>query len=328
MAKPALLCCIIIALFSRTTYALRFARPGSQIGLIRQVWNLIRRDASTIDDNPKVESGSADNGSKRSISDASTSQKNAYPTSRGQVNRDNEYDGSDTFEDDGWVGYMDGFDWQLEQARRLLEGPSFAPLRMTLWQPNDEPISDKKRDPPGFFDQTKILLNNALQIVGIGESIDGAPMVQGVNTFKGSFTQLLSRVVDGNLQELAGGPLFLLLWDYYRKYGPVFKLAFGPKSFIVVSDPMMVKHILKDNPGNYDKGILAEILEPVMGKGLIPADPETWKVRRKAIVPGFHKAWLNAMVSSRKLIPCPCFQFSSSSSFRVYSNINALIDLL
>jgi len=33
-----------------------------------------------------------------------------------------------------------------------------------------------------------------------------------------------------------------------------------------------------------------------MGKGLIPADPETWKVRRKAIVPGFHKAWLNAMV--------------------------------
>ena len=30
--------------------------------------------------------------------------------------------------------------------------------------------------------------------------------------------------------------------------------------------------------------------------GLIPADPETWKVRRKAIVPGFHKAWLNAMV--------------------------------
>ena len=36
-----------------------------------------------------------------------------------------------------------------------------------------------------------------------------------------------------------------------------------------------------------------------MGKGLIPADPETWKVRRKAIVPGFHKAWLNAMVSDK-----------------------------
>ena len=34
-----------------------------------------------------------------------------------------------------------------------------------------------------------------------------------------------------------------------------------------------------------------------MGKGLIPADPATWKVRRRAIVPGFHKRWLNNMVT-------------------------------
>ena len=77
----------------------------------------------------------------------------------------------------------------------------------------------------------------------------------------------------------------------------------------------MAKHILRDNSKAYDKvghdyltihydvrllfliifsfqkGILAEILEPIMGKGLIPADAETWKVRRRAIVPGFHKAW-------------------------------------
>jgi cytochrome P450 len=129
-------------------------------------------------------------------------------------------------------------------------------------------------------------------------------MVQGVNTFKGDIFNLLARVADGNLAELAGGPLFLLLQGYYERYGSVFKLAFGPKSFIVVSDPVMVKYILKENPLNYDKGILAEILEPVMGKGLIPADPETWKVRRKAIVPGFHKAWLNAMVSASNTSLC------------------------
>lgn len=44
------------------------------------------------------------------------------------------------------------------------------------------------------------------------------------------------------------------------------------------------------------QGLLAEILEPIMGKGLIPADNETWKVRRRAIVPGFHQAWLEHMV--------------------------------
>jgi hypothetical protein len=43
---------------------------------------------------------------------------------------------------------------------------------------------------------------------------------------------------------------------------------------------------------SFDKGVLAEILEPIMGKGLIPADLETWKIRRRAIVPGFHQKWL------------------------------------
>jgi cytochrome P450 family 97 subfamily B polypeptide 3 len=79
------------------------------------------------------------------------------------------------------------------------------------------------------------------------------------------------------------------------QYGSVYKLLFGPKSFVVISDPTIAKHILRDNTKAYDKGVLAEILEPIMGKGLIPADPETWRVRRRAIVPGFHKAWYNAM---------------------------------
>ncbi len=48
---------------------------------------------------------------------------------------------------------------------------------------------------------------------------------------------------------------------------------------------------------NYDKGVLAEILEPIMGKGLIPADLVTWKSSRRAVVPAFHKAYLEAMVA-------------------------------
>ena len=187
-------------------------------------------------------------------------------------------------------------DWELEKARRIIEGPAFAPLRMTLWQPPD--ISFKKKHPPGIVDNVKIFMNNALQLVGLAESFDGAPLVQGISSYNGTAGAFLSRIIDGNLVELAGGPLFLMLEGYAKKFGSIFKLTFGPKSFMVISDPVMAKHILKDNPMNYDKGILAEILEPVMGKGLIPADLETWRVRRKAIVPGFHKAWLNAMVRS------------------------------
>jgi hypothetical protein len=131
--------------------------------------------------------------------------------------------------------------------------------------------------PTTFGDAANIIKANILQQYGGEESPDGAPIAVGE--------------IDGLLQ----GSLFLGLKNYFEKFGGVYKLLFGPKSFIVVSDPIIAKFILKENSKAYDKGVLAEILAPIMGKGLIPADPDTWKVRRKAIVPGFHKAWYNAM---------------------------------
>ena len=102
---------------------------------------------------------------------------------------------------------------------------------------------------------------------------------------------------EGEMSDLVGDePLFKALYNMFLDSGGVFRLSFGPKCFIVVSDPLAVRHILKDNAYNFDKGVLAEILKPIMGKGLIPADLETWKVRRKAVIPGFHKAYLDCMV--------------------------------
>ena len=81
-----------------------------------------------------------------------------------------------------------------------------------------------------------------------------------------------------------------------NSYGSPYKLCFGPKSFLVVSDPIQARHLLRDASKKYDKGVLAEILKPIMGRGLIPADPETWAIRRPQIVPAFHKKWLEYMV--------------------------------
>jgi cytochrome P450 len=103
-------------------------------------------------------------------------------------------------------------------------------------------------------------------------------------------------IAEGAVSDLFGKPLFFSLYDWFIEHGSVYKLAFGPKSFVVVSDPIVARHILRENAFAYDKGVLADILEPIMGKGLIPADLETWKPRRKAIVPGFHAAFLEAMV--------------------------------
>ncbi|KAL0912278.1 hypothetical protein M5K25_018240 [Dendrobium thyrsiflorum] len=103
-------------------------------------------------------------------------------------------------------------------------------------------------------------------------------------------------IAEGAVSDLFGQPLFFKLYDWFIELGSVYKLAFGPKSFVVISDPSVARHILRENTFSYDKGVLADILEPIMGKGLIPAGLDTWKQRRKVIAPGFHSAFMEAMI--------------------------------
>mmetsp|Transcript_26408 Transcript_26408/g.61203 ORF Transcript_26408/g.61203 Transcript_26408/m.61203 type:complete len:600 (+) Transcript_26408:244-2043(+) len=106
-------------------------------------------------------------------------------------------------------------------------------------------------------------------------------------------------VAVGHLNDLIGDfPLFIPLQQYFFRAGGVYKLSFAPVSqatFYVISDAAAVKHILKENTFSFDKGLLAEILEPILGQGLIPANIETWKARRPVVQPGFHLNWLNRM---------------------------------
>lgn len=101
----------------------------------------------------------------------------------------------------------------------------------------------------------------------------------------------------GSIKAVQSEAFFIPLYELYLTYGGIFRLIFGPKSFLIVSDPSIAKHILKDNSKAYSKGILAEILEFVMGKGLIPADGEIWRVRRRAIVPALHMKYVAAMIN-------------------------------
>jgi hypothetical protein len=62
------------------------------------------------------------------------------------------------------------------------------------------------------------------------------------------------------------------------------------------SAPLLCSQILLTNAGAYSKGLLSEILDFVMGTGLIPADGQIWRSRRRAIVPSLHKKYIAAMV--------------------------------
>ncbi|EKX39181.1 cytochrome P450 [Guillardia theta CCMP2712] len=134
---------------------------------------------------------------------------------------------------------------------------------------------------------------------------------------KEKYAQLQDGAVksEGVVDDLVGGPLFLPLYKYFKDCGGLYKLCFGPKVFMVASDPLVIRHIMKDNVFSYDKGVLTEILEPFMGQGLIPAPFQVWKERRRALVPGFHQAWLNRM----------CRMFSECTD-RLSAKLDAVAD--
>ena len=184
-----------------------------------------------------------------------------------------------------------GFDWEIEKMRRYAAGLRMREDGAWVKQPSlFEFLVSKHRinngsmngpSPVNAMDVAFLFTVNILSYVGLGPAFGMAAVPTAViQKYEGSFFSFIKGCLGGDLQTLAGGPLFLLLNKYFLECGPIFNLSFGPKSFLVVSDPVMAKHILRTAPPDqYCKGMLAEILEPIMGKGLIPADPATWKVR-------------------------------------------------
>ncbi len=60
--------------------------------------------------------------------------------------------------------------------------------------------------------------------------------------------------------------MFVPLYKLFLVYGKIFRLSFGPKTFVVISDPAYTRQILLTNADKYSKGLLSEILDFVMGQ--------------------------------------------------------------
>lgn len=136
--------------------------------------------------------------------------------STGTVLEDDKVDTSAVLEDlargdVGWEGHEYGFDWYLEQARRMSSGSGFAPLRMNFWQPTE------KVEELSPWDTVYIILRNLGQMVGL-PSVDNAPVAK-IEKYTGSWLTFLQKVSNGRLEDLAGGPLFLMLEKYFLAEG-------------------------------------------------------------------------------------------------------------
>lgn len=138
-------------------------------------------------------------------------------------------------------------------------------------------------------------LRRSLAAAGPGGRALALAVARGARMWRAASKRRMPEAT-GDIREIIGEPVFVPLYNLFLAYGRVFRLSFGPKSFVVVSDPAVAKDILLTNASAFSKGLLAEILEFVMGTGLIPADGEVWRVRRRAIVPALHRKYVQAMV--------------------------------
>ncbi|XP_050228810.1 carotene epsilon-monooxygenase, chloroplastic isoform X3 [Mercurialis annua] len=109
-----------------------------------------------------------------------------------------------------------------------------------------------------------------------------------------------------DVSDLLGGALFLPLFKWMNEYGPIYRLAAGPRNFVVVSDPVIAKHVLRNyGEGKYAKGLVAEVSEFLFGSGFAIAEGSLWTARRRAVVPSLHKKYLSVMVER---VFCKCAQ--------------------
>ena len=61
--------------------------------------------------------------------------------------------------------------------------------------------------------------------------------------------------------------------------------------YILLNDPDLIRRVLVDNAANYPKDRLqVEKLTPAVGRGLLTAEPESWRLQRRTVAPLFQPA--------------------------------------
>src|SRR5437667_440854 len=61
--------------------------------------------------------------------------------------------------------------------------------------------------------------------------------------------------------------------------------------YVLLNDPDLIRWVLIDNAANYPKDRLQlEKLTPAVGRGLLTAEPESWRLQRRTVAPLFQPA--------------------------------------
>ena len=75
-----------------------------------------------------------------------------------------------------------------------------------------------------------------------------------------------------------------------ERYGDVSRVSRFPAPTYLISHPDGIQHVLRDNAGNYRKGVFFRSIARLQGQGLLTSEGKNWQAQRRAAQPAFRQA--------------------------------------
>ncbi|MGF1757091.1 cytochrome P450 [Photobacterium sagamiensis] len=99
----------------------------------------------------------------------------------------------------------------------------------------------------------------------------------------------------GNFLQVQTKNLHQVLEQWCLEYGDTYKINIAGMLFVVISDPVVVKDILRRRPKSFNRTANLEKVFKELGiHGVLSANGESWKRQRKLIMPAFSKKSLTS----------------------------------
>jgi len=128
-----------------------------------------------------------------------------------------------------------------------------------------------------------------------------------------------------NAWHLLKGPIEFFQ-ESSAQFDGIFRITSRILNIVVLTDPEYVKHVMQDNNKNYIKWFKNDVLELLLGRGLLTSEGDFWRKQRRLAQPAFHKERLAKMADT--MICCTQQQIEKLEKLPNKNNIDISTEMM